>query len=111
MAHWDAINLLYGKLEGAGMMMWIVAVVGIGNCIQPKWSLELTPDQITKETTPSHWRRYAWLLFSFCVLCTGLTIFIINNTASVILREFLPFIILFTGAAFIKRYSLKSADS
>lgn len=106
-AHWDAINLLYGKLEGAGMMVWIVAVVAIGNCIQPQWSLELTQDQITEVKTNAHWRGHAWLLFGFCVLCTGLTLFIMNNTTSVLLREFAPFIILFTGAALIKRNSLK----
>ncbi|BCD99024.1 hypothetical protein [Marinagarivorans cellulosilyticus] len=105
-AHWDSINRLYGTLEGAGMMLWILAVVAIGNAICPRWSLGITQQQAKLAKSKEHWKHHAWRLFGFYLLCALLTLVIINSTKSIILREFLPFIVLFLGTVMIQHIAL-----
>ena len=106
-AHWDNINRLYGRLEGAGMIIWIIAVVAVSNIICPRWSLGITQQQANLAKAETHWKPYAWRLFGFYLLCALLTLAIINSTTSIILREFLPFIVLFSGTVIIQHIALK----
>lgn len=93
LANFTALNLLYGQLEAAGMLVWI-ALVGIAyTVLSPKGFIGLNHKDNSVVV------RYSLLLLAVTGLAITISLFF---KGSRLLSEIVPFMTLFTVAAYLK---------
>jgi hypothetical protein len=101
LVHWAWLNIVYGRLEGTGMLLWVCAV-GLA------FTLFSRRGYVGVDAPAATVRFWSWLLFAITLGATVMSLTFMGNP---LLSSFLPFVALFTVQGVIKaRLHLRAAS-